>query len=412
MAGVFFTFLVYYAEREQRRACSAVEIQLKDRARVITDMLNGSVKSEMKCGCVETESFNEMLDYVIAGTELEYIRLYLDGKVSLEYPQTETINIKPDSMEGELFTQERYYYWRDVSWTDINRFNVGEKGEKMQILMAFPVERCAQVHEAANEEFWLSIAIGTISIVIFWISSYSSIKNFGLKKRVDLLQVHKEQLIELNLAATGLAHETKNPLGIIRGLAQRITRNNNDEFAVSKVAQEIVEQADITADRLADFMNYASFADAAKTAINPNESLMPILTVVNQDCEEMGVTLNNELGDTLIQTDPKMFAQIITNLLFNSLNAVEEGDSITIKLKEKNKYFQLIIKDTGCGIEESFIAKMFQPYVTKSNGGHGIGLSVVKRCINALDWDIHVESELGKGTNIIISNILPGTGEA
>ena len=159
-------------------------------------------------------------------------------------------------------------------------------------------------------------------------------------------------------------------------------------------------------------MNYASFADAAKTAINPNESLMPILTVVNQDCEEMGVTLNNELGDTLIQTDPKMFAQIITNLLFNSLNAVEEGDSITIKLKEKNKYFQLIIKDTGCGIEESFIAKMFQPYVTKSNGGHGIGLSVVKRCINALDWDIHVESELGKGTNIIISNILPGTGEA
>ena len=412
MAGVFFTFLVYYAEREQRRACSAVEIQLKDRARVITDMLNGSVKSEMKCGCVETESFNEMLDYVIAGTELEYIRLYLDGKVSLEYPQAETINIKPDSMEGELFTQERYYYWRDVSWTDINRFNVGEKGEKMQILMAFPVERCAQVHEAANEEFWLSIAIGTISIVIFWISSYSSIKNFGLKKRVDLLQVHKEQLIELNLAATGLAHETKNPLGIIRGLAQRITRNNNDEFAVSKVAQEIVEQADITADRLADFMNYASFADAAKTAINPNESLMPILTVVNQDCEEMGVTLNNELGDTLIQTDPKMFAQIITNLLFNSLNAVEEGDSITIKLKEKNKYFQLIIKDTGCGIEESFIAKMFQPYVTKSNGGHGIGLSVVKRCINALDWDIHVESELGKGTNIIISNILPGTGEA
>ena len=409
MAGVFFTFLVYYAEREQRRACSAVEIQLKDRARVITDMLNGSVKSEIKCGCVETESFNEMLDYVIAGTELEYIRLYLDGKVSLEYPQAETINIKPDSMEGELFTQERYYYWRDVSWTDINRFNVGEK---MQILMAFPVERCAQVHEAANEEFWLSIAIGTISIVIFGISSYSSIKNFGLKKRVDLLQVHKEQLIELNLAATGLAHETKNPLGIIRGLAQRITRNNNDEFAVSKVAQEIVEQADITADRLADFMNYASFADAAKTAINPNESLMPILTVVNQDCEEMGVTLNNELGDTLIQTDPKMFAQIITNLLFNSLNAVEEGDSITIKLKEKNKYFQLIIKDTGCGIEESFIAKMFQPYVTKSNGGHGIGLSVVKRCINALDWDIHVESELGKGTNIIISNILPGTGEA
>jgi len=406
IGSLFFMVLVYYARKDQVRSCTAVEVQLHDKARVIANMLDSTVKSEMKCGCVETKSFTQMIKYVTSVTELKYIQLFVDGELALSYPEEPPKFIDATTAEGEKITCSNYYYWREVKWSDINRFNIGKTGAT-HILLGFPLEKCKTAHKIASEQFWLTVLIGLISLFIFWLSTYFTIKNIRLKKRVEMLQVHKEQLLELNQAATGLAHETKNPLGIIRGLAQRISQNSSDTSSIEHVAQEIVEQADVTADRLADFMNYARFSEVNKTPLNLNEVLLPIITVISQDCDEMGVNFKNNLKQQTVLADKQMISQIATNLLFNSLKAVQSNDTISISLKEDGKNYILEIKDTGKGIDPGFMGEIFKPYVSNSDGGHGIGLSVVKRCINTLDWDINVESELGVGTTMTITGIKP-----
>ncbi len=404
---VFFVTLLYYAKSDQVKTCSSVEVMLSDRARVISKVLHSAVKSEMKCGSIVSESFDRFLQGVFEFTDMKAFYLIYDNEIKLGYPIGSMLKFEAPGKSGQDKAGSEYYYWTSVNDPAFSIEEV-KSGSGVKLVLEFPYEGCKNVHQAAAEKFWLTVVVGVLSVFVFLFFSCSAIRNFRLKRRVEVLQVHKDQLVELNLASSGLAHETKNPLGIIRGLAQRILQCDGVVGSVESMAQEIVEQADVTADRLGDFMNYARFSEADFSPVPVLEALQSVLTVISQDCSELGVSFVYPVDEVVIEADDRMLVQIVTNLLFNSLNAVEEGDSISLAVEHSGRSVTLIVSDTGCGMDESFMAEVFKPYVTGSGNGHGIGLSVVKRCVDSLDWNIELESILGKSTTFSIKNIKVG----
>lgn len=213
------------------------------------------------------------------------------------------------------------------------------------------------------------------------------------------------------MAASGLAHETKNPLGIIRGLAQRIEQDSNTPAPDRERAVQIQEEADRAVGYLGDFISYARSREPEPGAIEICTLLEKAVAVLSADIETTGVRVEIKAPETGIIADRQMLLQVLLNLLLNSLDACRSGDMITISFLARGRRGRLTVADQGRGIEPEMLDKVLKPYVTGRPGGHGLGLAIVKRMVEQHGWSISVASEPGKGTQVEIDGMRIADGE-
>jgi signal transduction histidine kinase len=248
--------------------------------------------------------------------------------------------------------------------------------------------------------------LGCSTILLTFISWIYAIRNRELLMRIDSALDKKEQIDELGLAAAGLAHETKNPLGVIRGLAQNIADNSRNDDITRKKACDIMEETDVTTARLGDFLSYARFRSPTPEEISSVEYLERVVSLVEDDFKNAGVELNTEITPLTILADADMLSQVLINLLMNSLKFTGEGGIVTLSFDSTySKYAKISVSDSGSGIDSKLLPEIFKPYVTKSAGGYGIGLAIVKRIVDQAGWKIDVKSKINNGTVITISRI-------
>ncbi|MEM2126431.1 MAG: ATP-binding protein, partial [Candidatus Methanosuratincola sp.] len=116
----------------------------------------------------------------------------------------------------------------------------------------------------------------------------------------------------------------------------------------------------------------------------------------------------------IIQADPAQLQQVFVNLLNNAAEAIEGPGTITITTRARNGQVEISIADTGCGIPEEHMDKLFTPFfTTKPPGkGTGLGLSIVYGIVKMHRGQISVQSEVGKGTTFTITLPVRWAGEA
>ncbi|OGV58012.1 MAG: hypothetical protein A2X49_01485 [Lentisphaerae bacterium GWF2_52_8] len=227
-----------------------------------------------------------------------------------------------------------------------------------------------------------------------------------LRQELGLIQKRREQIEELGLAAAGLAHETKNPLGLIRGCAQQIADGNIPPEECRRMAQEIMEEADVTSARLGDFLNYARIREPELRPVDAKAQLGRTIDLLKDDFSDAGVTLGSSIPGLTILADPEMLSQILLNLLLNSLKSTPRGGRVSVALTPMERDFSLLsIADTGSGIPPEILPNIFKPYVSKRAGGCGLGLAIVKRLTEQSGWEISIDSKADIGTSIQISGI-------
>jgi signal transduction histidine kinase len=269
------------------------------------------------------------------------------------------------------------------------------------ILVAEARAEFFDVLEEFNNGLVLFSLINAIVILTVAFFLYRSLKNLiELQNKVK----NQEHLVKLGEMAAAVAHEIRNPLGIIRGTNEIISKK------YGKSEDEFFKYIPLELDRLNklinDFLSFARTKDLKYENIDL-EFLLNKIIIGYKDYAEIKFNLNIDNNLKFINTDPDSLEQILLNIIHNSIQAIEHRGQIDINIKSNHKKeIQIQIKDDGKGIESESMENVTEPFFSTKENGSGLGLAISKQLIEQLNGTIKIESELSKGTlvNIFLPN--------
>jgi len=248
-------------------------------------------------------------------------------------------------------------------------------------------------------------AAALICIAAVSIAWSAAIRRRILTAELASERIRSAHLEELGLAAAGLAHETKNPLGIIMGMAQQIAARPDTSADSRVMLEHIMDEVDKATSRLGNFMNFARQRKPALAPVRLDSLCTEVATVMRPDFEAGGVELDTDAPGCTILADGSMLRQILVNLLLNSLHASPAGTAVRIGVQRQGRRMQLTVQDQGMGIAPELLPDIFKPYTSGSATGHGLGLAIVKRMVEAHGWRIQAASVPGGGATMTITGI-------
>jgi signal transduction histidine kinase len=221
--------------------------------------------------------------------------------------------------------------------------------------------------------------------------------------RASELNTH---LKEMNLAAAGLAHETRNPLNIIRGLAQMISRQQEAAPGIQEKSKEIINEADKVAAQLNEFINYSRPREVRRSALFLGSLVNEVARALAYDSEEKKVRLELQTEPLTIEADEQMLRQALFNLLLNAVQAVEEGGEVRVIAERSGPgEAALEVRDNGRGVPLERREEIFKPYFTTQKTGTGLGLAVVQQIVLAHGWEIQCGENQPRGAVFRISRL-------
>ena len=214
-------------------------------------------------------------------------------------------------------------------------------------------------------------------------------RNTELQIRLVKAGEMNTHLKEMNLAAAGLAHETRNPLNLIRGLAQMISMQAKDAPKLREHATTIVEEADRVAAQLNEFINYSKPREAHLAPVQFTRLIADVARTLVPDLEEKRIELRQPESGLFVEADEQLARQAIFNVLLNATQAVEPGGRIEVRLSSPDSREAVLeISDNGPGVPAAEQVTIFQPYVTMRPKGVGLGLAIVAQIAAVHHWDV------------------------
>ncbi len=257
------------------------------------------------------------------------------------------------------------------------------------------------VQEAAQRDLWLRciiVGLATLSVAAFAFAWRNTLQTAELQIRLVRASEMNSHLKEMNLAAAGLAHETRNPLNIIRGLAQMISKRPDTANDIKMRSMEIVTEADRVAGQLNDFINYSRPREVRRAPVALNRVADEVVRALSFDVEEKQIQLRVAGEPLTVEADEQLFRQALFNLALNAVQAVAEKGEIEIRtVKNSATDATLEVRDNGPGVPVEERAAIFKPYFTTTQKGTGLGLAVVQQIVLAHGWEIECVANEPKG---------------
>ncbi len=226
----------------------------------------------------------------------------------------------------------------------------------------------------------------------------------GLEKEMR----ENERLAAVGRMAAGVAHEVRNPLSSIKGLAlllkNKFDRDSREEETAGLLIQE-VERMNRT---ISELLSFARPPSLNITRVSLGRLLEENLRLIAPDAESCGIVTRLELAGDLrdIYGDRDRLNQVFINLLLNGVQAMEEGGELVVSARNTEQgSVAVTVSDSGCGIDPANMSQLFYPYFTTKSGGTGIGLAISQKIISDHGGTIRVDSVRGEGT--VVSVELP-----
>ena len=306
------------------------------------------------------------------------------------------------------------------------------------LLDARPVaERC---HRAAMTRMAI-VAAGALVLFFVAIVWRNTFRLAEARGRERLLETEARYLRELSQAAAGLAHETRNPLGLIRGWTQRLAEADCGEQGRQR-AHAIVEECDRLTARINQFLAYARPAaprlervSLPRLAAELAGLLEPDLkskrvhlhgasmvtsgcpdpgrgerAAVGADVSEAATTSEASCEELFVLADRELFRQALFNLIQNAVQASPEEGTIEIRFLPRGDGRVCVeVADSGPGVPSELAGKLFTPYFTTRKDGTGLGLAIVRRIAVAHGWEAGHRPQTEGGSVFWIDGLQPAS---
>ncbi|MBI2843361.1 MAG: GAF domain-containing protein [Armatimonadetes bacterium] len=202
------------------------------------------------------------------------------------------------------------------------------------------------------------------------------------------------------LAAT-IAHELRNPLSSIKGAAQFLQKEYEDHPSIVEFLDIIIEEVNGLSKLTTEFLEFARPMELDLQPVNINEVVRKTLQFMSPNIGESGVVVKEDLAADLpvIEADEKQIEQVLRNLILNGLQAMPEGGILTVRTRPlPGRAVEMCVVDTGVGIPESQVCRIFVPFFTTKTKGTGLGLPVVQKTVENHGGHVEVSSIVGEGT--------------
>jgi signal transduction histidine kinase len=264
-----------------------------------------------------------------------------------------------------------------------------------------------------NQDLWMRGIIGLfagVSVIGLGLAWRNLVTSSDLQMRLLRASELNTHLKGMNLAAAGLAHETRNPLNIIRGLAQLVSKQNDASTEVRRKSREIIEETDRVTAQLNEFINYSRPREVRRTLVPLGPVVAEVARALTYDLEEKCIRLRVPEDLPTIEADEQLLRQALFNLLLNAVQAVERGGDIEVAgWKQNSNGGVLEIRDNGPGVLEANRKEIFKPYFTTHQKGTGLGLAVVQQIVLAHGWEIEYVPNEPRGAIFRISHLKTAT---
>jgi signal transduction histidine kinase len=266
---------------------------------------------------------------------------------------------------------------------------------------------------ASTRDLWLRgiiVFLATVSVAGSGLAWRNLAKTSDLQLRLVRASELNTHLREMNVAAAGLAHETRNPLNIIRGLAQMISKQPDCAPEVRLKSRDIVDEADKVAAQLNEFINYSRPREVRRTNLALGTVVNEVVRALTYDIEEKKIKLQ-VFGEVLtIEADEQLLRQALFNLLLNAVQAVDGNGEIQVAAERRNgAEAWLEVRDNGPGVPPERRSEIFKPYFTTQKTGTGLGLAVVQQIVLAHGWEVECLPNSPKGAIFRISHLKVAT---
>lgn len=276
---------------------------------------------------------------------------------------------------------------------------------QQSIFIAFDASDLAvtQARECRNTLIMLfaltTVLLATL-MTFFWYRRY-------LRSR-QLLQDEmnrKEKLVALGHLAAGVAHEIRNPLSSIKGLAKYFAERAPAGGEAHELAQVMAKEADRLNRVVSELLELVKPAHLSLQPVDLNAVIAHSLQLISQDAQNRAIDLQfaPDSALPLIQADPDRLTQVLLNLYLNAIHAIGNQGTIRVEASTSGTdRVKIAVVDSGKGIAPEQLAAIFTPYYTTKADGTGLGLAVVQNIIEQHGGTIQVDSPAGKGATFTL----------
>lgn len=251
------------------------------------------------------------------------------------------------------------------------------------------------------------IALGVI-VVLVLLGGYSAeawLRRRGLQAALTASREQAAQQERLALLGAGLAHETKNPLSVVRGHAQLIVESPEDHEENRARAERIVDEIDRAVGHINGFLSLSRPRELEIGPLALQPFLEAFVALMEEEGRQKGVAITSNIPELVVRADASQLRKALLNLVLNALAACAPGDQIDIAVTSSNGKVALDVRDTGRGIAPEDLTRVTEPYFSRSEKGCGLGLALVRQIADGHGWTLEIQSTPGEGTTVSLCGL-------
>ena len=234
-------------------------------------------------------------------------------------------------------------------------------------------------------------------------------KQRRMEDEEDEFDRRQSQLQASGRLAAEIAHQVKNPLGIINNAAFALGQVMDENETAKRQVRLIREEVNRADQIITKLMGYAQLVEGRLARLNVNEALDAAILKVFPKGSKFGTRIRREYGIALppLLAQPEHISEVFVNVIQNAREVLSNNGEIQIKTSYEGDYrFRVVIEDNGPGIPADLLESVFEPYHTTKEKGTGLGLAIVRHNTELYGGTVEIESELGKYTRFNL--LFPG----
>lgn len=351
------------------------------------------------------------------------------------YVKKRSLAIRIENTKGESLYDNNPDIWKKGSVFHVTTFF--QIGDDIYLIKIYRQTSAEDIPALNNFIIFEIIVILVIVLIIFETTNQriispieklqKSIKNykFGIKPSrtnghtevdiiqnnfVDLVDALEAEKLKQNRIIASISHDIKTPLTAIMGYSDRLLNAKLDKEKkqnyISKIHNKAITLRDLT-EEFDDYLSCNIKETLKREAMKISDLMKLVKDDYNEDLEEKNIKLIIEttIGDEIIQIDMAKIKRVFSNIIANSVRFTEKKGKIILKCKKIDKYIEFTISDTGKGVPEKELNKIFEPLYTSdpSRKISGLGLSICKEVVETHGGYIYARNNSNNGLDVIFT---------